>query len=217
MTPTAEHLPYWIAVLVVMVPLTVTAAYIDGAYRRVPNWSTFGLALLGFIANVVFGALGRGGLGETWYSSLGWSVLGWFIGLLPLFSIWFIRGMGAGDVKLIAGMGAWLGGQLVLVVYVVGLLLGGVMALLMILLCGRGGAFLASFAVLKEKMLSQDKIGSEFGSARSLAAQSQIPLLPYGVPLTIGMLFVLVCHLFGPDWARGWYESFFRDLHWTIG
>jgi prepilin peptidase CpaA len=216
MEPSGHNLPYWFAVLLVMVPLTIVAAYIDGAYRRVPNWSTFGLALLGFIANIIFAATGHGGLGLTWYGSLGWSVLGWFIGLLPLFLVWFIRGMGAGDVKLIAGMGAWLGGQLVLVVYVVGLLLGGVMAVLIILLCGKGRTFLASFAVLKEKMLSRDKIGSEFGSARSLAAHSQIPLLPYGVPLTIGMLFVLVCHLFGAGEARTWYEGFFQDIHWSI-
>src|SRR5580693_1946341 len=77
----------------------VEAAVIDGWKLRVPNWLTFHFALGGLI----YAAWMGGGQMLLW--SLGGAVLGLAL-LLPLYAI---GGMGAGDVKLLAGVGAWVG------------------------------------------------------------------------------------------------------------
>ena len=47
---------------------------------------------------------------EVCYYGLGWSLFGTFIGLILLLPAYAIGGMGAGDVKLLAGVGAWMHG-----------------------------------------------------------------------------------------------------------
>ena len=44
-------------------------------------------------------------------SGLGWSLVGTIVGLALLLPLYAIGGMGAGDVKLLAGVGAWVGPQ----------------------------------------------------------------------------------------------------------
>ena len=75
----------------------VIAAVIDGWKLKVPNWITFPLILGGWIySTACFG-----------WEGLGWSLLGTIVGLALLLPAYAIGGMGAGDVKLLAGVGAW--------------------------------------------------------------------------------------------------------------
>ena len=77
----------------------IEAAIIDGRSLRVPNWLTFHFLLGGLIF-----AFMRGGT-----PFLLSSLAGAAVGLLTLLPLYAIGGMGAGDVKLMAGLGAWLG------------------------------------------------------------------------------------------------------------
>src|SRR5947208_10046422 len=82
----------------------VVAAVIDGWKLKVPNWLTMPLVVSGWLFGLChnFGWLpgtGFGGIG----ASLGGTVLGLIL-LLPIYSI---GGMGAGDVKMQMGFGAW--------------------------------------------------------------------------------------------------------------
>ena len=67
--------------------------------RRIPNLLTFGAAAAALIVGVVT----RGADGAI--ASLG----GWVIGMGVLFFAYALGGMGAGDVKLLGALGAWLG------------------------------------------------------------------------------------------------------------
>jgi prepilin peptidase CpaA len=102
--------------------ILVEAAVIDGRQHRVPNWLTFHFVL--------------GGLAYAAWSggrdSLLWSLAGTGVGLFSLLPLYAIGGMGAGDVKLMAGLGAWMGPWLTLGAFVTTVLVGGGMALAMI-------------------------------------------------------------------------------------
>ena len=67
--------------------------------RRIPNWLTFGAAG----AAVVFHTVTRAGGGFVFATS------GWFVGAVIMFLPFALRGLGGGDVKLVAALGAWLG------------------------------------------------------------------------------------------------------------
>ena len=79
--------------------ILVEAAVIDGRQLRVPNWLTFHFVV------------GRAGLRllRRGARRLLWSLAGMVVGLISLLPLYAIGGMGAGDVKLMAGLGAWMG------------------------------------------------------------------------------------------------------------
>ena len=77
----------------------VEAAVIDGLKLKVPNWLTFHLVVFGLAYSAWHG--GRAGVGV--------SLQGAGLGLALMLPLYMIGGMGAGDVKLFAGVGAWMG------------------------------------------------------------------------------------------------------------
>src|SRR2546423_14815996 len=84
----------------------VVAAVIDGWKLKVPNWLTFPLVLSGWALGLLhnFGLLestGQGGIGA--------SLAGTALGFVLLFPVYAIGGLGAGDVKMQMGFGAWIG------------------------------------------------------------------------------------------------------------
>jgi len=99
---------------------TVIAACVsDVTTSRIPNALTFGAAALA----VVFHAAAPAGLGATH------AVLGLIVGLAVFFPLFALGAMGAGDVKLMAALGAWVGWQPVILVALYGSVAGGVLAL----------------------------------------------------------------------------------------
>ena len=109
------NLGWWIALAAVAV-----ASVIDWRSRRIPNLLTFPLAALALAANLVAG----GGAG------LLSSLIGLIVGLVFFLLLMALGAMGAGDVKLMAALGALLG---VVHVFWIGLftaLMGGVLAIL---------------------------------------------------------------------------------------
>ena len=104
---------------VVVVGLGAVACLCDLRTRRIPNLLTFGGAALAFVYSLF--AFGAAGL----LSSMG----GWLIGAALFFPMFALGGMGAGDVKLAACFGAWLGPAASLYIALYSALAGGVMAL----------------------------------------------------------------------------------------
>jgi prepilin peptidase CpaA len=101
--------------------LTVTvAAVTDLRTRRVPNWLVFPFLLMGIAVSVKT----RG------WAGLESSILGILAGAAALGLFYFLGGMGMGDVKLLASIGAWIGPHQILLAFVFMGLAGGVMALI---------------------------------------------------------------------------------------
>src|SRR6267154_5559654 len=89
----AEHWTVWFVTVVLIV-----AAVIDGFELKVPNWVTFPFVVSGWVySTLAFG-----------WEGLGWSLLGTVVGLALLLPSYAIGGMGAGDVKLLPGVGSWI-------------------------------------------------------------------------------------------------------------
>lgn len=86
-------------VRVIALALAGISAGFDIRTRRIPNALTFGGAGAAMVYQAWIGGL----------HGLGQSVAGWAVGILLFLPMFLMRGMGAGDVKLLGAVGAWLG------------------------------------------------------------------------------------------------------------
>ena len=94
--------PTWPVAHLNLIPpflIALWISYEDLRTRKIPNYLTFGAALAGLAYNLAVS--GWGGLGD--------GLLGLLLGLAFLILPYLMGGMGAGDVKALAALGAWLG------------------------------------------------------------------------------------------------------------
>jgi prepilin peptidase CpaA len=106
--------------------IAALAVVFDLKERRVPNWLTFGGALV---------ALGMRGVLEG-LPGLESAALGWIVGLALFLPLFVLGGMGAGDVKLLATLGAFVGPLSAAWMALYGSIAGGVMALIVAVATG---------------------------------------------------------------------------------
>src|SRR5580698_1090511 len=104
----------WLVALV----FTFYAGWVDWHTRRIPNWLTVPGLFLGIGLHVVIGG---------WHGALS-SLEGAGLGLLILFPLVLVRGLGAGDWKLMGAVGALLGPVGMLIVLFVSVMVSGLMA-----------------------------------------------------------------------------------------
>jgi prepilin peptidase CpaA len=169
-----EPIAPWTAWLVSA--LLVEAAIIDGRKLKVPNWLTFHLAAGGLAYATWVG----GGTG------LAWSLGGLALGLALLMPLHMIGGMGAGDVKLLAGVGAWMGPSIVLGSFVVSAFAGALMAVAMVVRAGDVAKHWLMFQTIGHEILA---IRNPERLARIAAERKPtMMLLPYGIPIAIGSI-----------------------------
>jgi len=106
----------------IVIPITVVVvavmigAFCDLRGFRLPNWLTFSLLVSGVIWNTL-------SYGESGILRSGTGIV---MSALPLLLLYARGAMGAGDVKLMAGIGAWMGAWFGLHVIIVAGLVGGV-------------------------------------------------------------------------------------------
>jgi prepilin peptidase CpaA len=103
--------------------------------------------------------------------------------LLPAYAI---GGMGAGDVKLLAGVGAWVWGTATVYAFCVSAVVGGVLALLMILLRRGWHHHLAQLLVIINEILVVRRPTAL--SAIAAERKGSMLLLPYGIPIAMGSI-----------------------------
>jgi prepilin peptidase CpaA len=106
---------------------TGTGAVIDLRVRRVPNALTIPLAMAGV-------ALAAAGLGRIGVSA---AIAGWAAGLALMLPGYLLGATGAGDVKLMAAVGALLGPEGALWAFLYTAIAGGATALIVAALRGR--------------------------------------------------------------------------------
>src|SRR6478752_10659221 len=97
--------------------LLALAAVIDFRQRRIPNWLTGALALSGIIQSLT----------PLHTCGVGVSLLGLLTGFILMFGQFAVGGLGGGDVKLLMGLGTWVGPLPLLLIFagtsVVGLMI----------------------------------------------------------------------------------------------
>ena len=170
-----DNWPYWVVTIFVIV-----AAYIDGKYLKVPNKITFPMIFAGWI----YSAISYGISGEGWIYGLGWSLAGTAVGLATLLPAYAIGGMGAGDVKMMAAIGAWVHVAITFYAFCIGTVVGAIMAVIMILMSGEAKKHWNQFFFIANEIATIRDPETLAGIAAE--RKSSMKLLPYGIPLAIG-------------------------------
>jgi prepilin peptidase CpaA len=163
--------------LVIPLVLSWWIAWGDLRTRRIPNYLTLGTAATG----LAFSLVTNGGMG----------LLSAFLGMLMGFAFLILPylwgGMGAGDVKALAALGAWLGPWATLFLFCYMGIAGGLMALGVLYWKGllwqkirQGWAALLNLILCRSAGLSAPKPPRE-----------QTPGIPYGVAIAVGMVLLL--------------------------
>jgi prepilin peptidase CpaA len=178
-TPGAEAL---------LLALVLGAAVYDVRYRRIPNWLTATGVLLGVLLNTFPGLLYSHFLSVEW-SGLWLSLKGLGLAFGVYVALYALRAMGAGDVKLMAAVGAVVGPQNWFGIFVLTALVGGVMSLILITVSGR----------VKKTLFNVSFILSEMKSGRpAYLANEELDVkskksvgLPHGAVIAVGTIFFL--------------------------
>jgi prepilin peptidase CpaA len=156
--------PLWVALPVVA--LAVLAARADVRARRIPNALTGPAIVLALSAHFAF---------EGW-SGLRGSLLGLLVAGGVMLPGWLLRFTGAGDVKLMAAVGAWFAFPQAVIATLLALVAGGVVA---IVVAARRGilrhtlwntAWLAAWVVRPGAVASSPPAGSGVRFPFALAA-----------------------------------------------
>lgn len=163
------HLPLGAAVAL--------AAHSDLRKRRVPNWLTLSLAATGVLAAAVRPDL-----------SVSQSLAGLGIGLLIPFVLFALGMLGAGDAKLLAAIGAWMGPQGVLWVLLFTALAGAALSLGLAAWQGRLRVLLRNCTLIGLSLLTTRQTGWASATEVAQSRVLQRTTLPYALAIFAGLL-----------------------------
>ncbi|MBI2191788.1 MAG: prepilin peptidase [Planctomycetes bacterium] len=161
----------------VLFGLLVAAAYTDILWGKVYNWATYTGIVTGLLVSLAIG--GARPVCPTFLNSL--VGLGLGFGLFYLFHLW--GGVGMGDVKLMAAIGALMGWQFVLIATFYSTLFGGLISLLLLAYRQRlwDGLKKAAAVLVSPKTLSRK---NHVDGTPALTGLS----IPYGFATAVGTL-----------------------------
>ena len=157
--------------------LAAGACVTDVAAARIPN----ALTLAGVAGGLAAHGLLPHGLG------LGTSAAGAVAGLAVFLPFFALGGMGGGDVKLMAALGAWLGWPTILAVALAVAIAGGALALLVAVSRGYLGQALGNLRRLVQFWM----VAGVRPEPSMTLAHGRGPRLPYAVPILLGLLVTL--------------------------
>ncbi|GIU73687.1 MAG: hypothetical protein KatS3mg004_0774 [Bryobacteraceae bacterium] len=155
----------------VLAAVVLIAAVTDLKRREIPNWLTLGAILAGL------------GL-HTWlrgWEGLKFSAAGLGLAALIFVPLFVMRWLGGGDVKLMGAVGALAGAQNMFVIFVLDAILGGIAALVLVIVRGR---FLRTLRNIPRMFRFQRESELEAGGEKSLG-------LPRAVTIAAATLLVL--------------------------
>jgi prepilin peptidase CpaA len=165
-----------------LVALLLLASAFDLARRRIPNR----LLAAGLLAALVLH------LSSPQPAALLTTYLaGFALGLLMFLPLYLAGGMAAGDVKLMATVGAFLGPSLVFQASLATYCAGGLLALSIVLARGHGRAALQNIGALLHPLLLRLGGGALAPDARTVPS---VGGMPYAVAISAGTLLVMWLH-----------------------
>lgn len=157
--------------------LLCAAVVTDSVSRRIPNL----IVLSGLSVALLLGAVGGG---QAWPAAVGVAMFGAMLGAATLLPLYLLKGCAAGDVKLMAMVGSFVGPWVALMSGVYTYIAGGVLALV----------FLFRPGVLAHTVLNLRQLfgrgGDHPNDGRKNAGQGPIARtaarLPYAVAIAVG-------------------------------
>ena len=162
--------------LIGAVACALAGAVCDVRGARIPNWLTYGSLVAGLAVRAVWGWTGvKSGL----------------IGLLAgggiFYLLFLLGGMGGGDVKLMAAVGAWAGGSQTVVVLIASAIAGGILSVGYMIFYRRVRMTLLNVMELVRHHLTSGIRPHPIMNIREGGALR----IPYGLAVAIGTLFCL--------------------------
>jgi prepilin peptidase CpaA len=154
--------------------LTLLAGLLDFRTRKIPNWLTVPALILGIGVHILTGG---------WSGAKG-SLEGAGLALVVLLPLVLLRGLGAGDWKLMGAVGAFLGPVIFLFVLLGSILISGLMAMVSILRAQQVGETLRNIVELVRGFFS-------FGLRANPKISLDNPALlkvPFGVAVAVSTL-----------------------------
>jgi prepilin peptidase CpaA len=164
--------------------LTLFAAFMDWRTRRIPNWLTVPGFLTGIAANWILGG---------WHAAMA-SLEGAGLALGLLLPFVLLRGLGAGDWKLMGAVGAMVGWRPMLFVLFVSVLASGLMGVVQMIVTGRVKRTLWNTLVLA-KGLATFGLGMKPGITLDNPTLLKVPFgVGVGVATVLGFVLVHLRH-----------------------
>jgi len=155
--------------------LIAIAVYTDLRYRRIPNALLVPFAVLGLAVQAI--GFGWPGVADA--------AAGFGLGLVLLLPAYLAGGIGGGDVKLLATIGVIGGATFVWKTFLAGAIIGGLLALIQLVVERR------LLAVLKELVFWLWTVltpGARPAPLAKLDSERKWGRLPYAVPLALGVI-----------------------------
>jgi prepilin peptidase CpaA len=157
--------------------LAAAACGCDLRTRRIPQVLTLGGAAAGFAFH----------LASAGSSGAAWSIAGWAIGVAIFLAPFALGGLGAGDVKLLGALGAWLGPGNVLWLALYAGVAGGVLAVVVSLATGYLSRALANVRLL----VTHWRVNGVRPLPELTLERGRGPRLAYAVPILAGTMVTL--------------------------
>ena len=173
--------------MLVLFALLGVAAVSDWRFYRIPNWLTFGGALFALIAGTLAARTPTVGA----LSAFG----GLAVGFGAMLTFYVVGIMGAGDVKLMAMAGAFLGPQQTLMAVLCTFIVGGVVALAFAIHRRRLGHMLANVKAAAQGMAVSSIVGIR--PTGHVPAEQSVGKLPYGICIAAGTVINVLAHQLG--------------------
>ena len=165
-----------IPILFLIVILPIATIY-DIRFRKIPNWLTFP----SMVAGIAFYTYMTGSKG------LIFSAEGLLLGMAFFMVFYICAGMGAGDVKLMGGIGSILGLKGVFAAFLGTALVGGIYAIILLILHGHLKGTVKRYGEILKVFLFTGRftyLPPEEGT--------ELPVLSYGIAIAFGTVFSVI-------------------------
>lgn len=170
-------------IITILCFLLLIACYQDTYKNRITNSLTLTGALIGVLLTIFFS-------GDIDFIA---SIAGWCIGLMLFLPFYLLRLMGAGDVKLLAMVGSFVGANDIFYVFIHSLIAGGLLALIFGLHQRQMKQLLSNAAVFFMSILHGNKKKYLIEKDSVLkSTDTSIGEMPYALAITCGTVFFVI-------------------------
>lgn len=164
-----------------LVAVVLAAGFTDVRSRRIPNWLTLSGLVLGFGLQILFsGAAGAAQSGK-----------GLGLALLVYVPLYLLRGMGAGDVKLMAAVGSLTGPSNWLSIFFATAIIGGLLSLIVVAHKRRLMQTFINVSILSTELIHM-RAPAAASSALDVKDSASLRL-PHAISIAVGSLIFLAC------------------------